>query len=78
MGAFFPASGAPGAIVTIMRFNPLTYTVELIRRALYGAAPPAGAQLGLPGSTLALELGVVALFAVGSVALATALCSRRT
>lgn len=77
-GALFPASGAHGAIVTIMRLNPLAYTVELIRRALYGSAPPVGAELGLPGSTLSLELSVVALFAVGSVALATALCSRRT
>ena len=76
-GALFPASSAHGVIVTLMRFNPLAYTVELIRRALYGAAPPT-ADLGLPGSTVNLELTVVALFALGSVALATLLCSRRT
>ncbi len=77
-GALFPASSAHGAIVTLMRFNPLAYTVELIRRALYGSALPANVDLGLPNSTLAVELSVVAGFALGSVVLATLLCSRRS
>lgn len=77
-GALFPANNAHGAIVTIMRFNPMAYMVELIRRALYGATPPTHATLGLPGSTVTLELMVVAGFALASVALATALCSRRS
>ncbi len=76
-GALFPAASADGAIVFVMRLNPLTYIVELIRRALYGASPPA-ADLGLAGSTLALELGIVAGFAIGSMVLATLLCSRRS
>ncbi|MGH9602777.1 MAG: ABC transporter permease, partial [Terriglobales bacterium] len=36
-GALFPASGASGWIRVVMRVNPLTYGVELVRRALFPA-----------------------------------------
>ena len=75
-GALFPASGAHGALATLMQLNPLAHTVELLRRALYGGAPlPAG--VGLPGVAAGVDLLVVGGFAAGALVLATLLCSRR-
>ncbi|MBI4547540.1 MAG: ABC transporter permease [Ignavibacteriae bacterium] len=34
-GALFPASGAAGWIATIMKLNPLTYSVAAVRQSLY-------------------------------------------
>lgn len=34
-GAFFPVSGGPAWLETVMRANPLTYGVAALRRALY-------------------------------------------
>ena len=60
-GAFFPAEGALGLVDLLMRLNPLTYGVALLRRAMYlGVEPP----IGTPG--LALSLVVTALFCVGT------------
>ncbi len=40
-GALFPLSGAPDWLRAIMRWNPLTYGVAALRRALYGGSPAA-------------------------------------
>lgn len=53
-GAFFPLTGAPGWLEALMRINPLTYGVALLRYAFYGASEPL--RGGLPGP--ALSLGV--------------------
>jgi ABC-2 type transport system permease protein len=40
-GALFPASGAMGPMQTVMRFNPLTYGLAGLRRAMdWGQIPP--------------------------------------
>jgi ABC-2 type transport system permease protein len=38
-GAFFPLKGAPEPLQWVMRFNPLTYGVEILQDALYGRSP---------------------------------------
>jgi hypothetical protein len=53
----------------------MSYAVSGVRRALYGGALPEG--VGLPGSTLAIEIGVVAFMAIATLALATVVSSRR-
>lgn len=71
-GAMFPPEGARSWLRTLMNWNPLAYGVGLVRSALHGGA---GAALPL---TTGLELLVVAGFAAAAVALASAVCSRRT
>lgn len=53
-GAMFPAQGL-GWATSILRYNPLSYGVSVVRSALYNFAPPvgvdplgAGASLGVP------------------------------
>jgi daunorubicin resistance ABC transporter membrane protein len=71
-GAMFPASPDRPAFAAIMRANPVAYAVSAARRALAGPFA-AGA---LPGSA-ARDLGVVALFAAGALALAVLAARRR-
>ncbi|MGE3274833.1 MAG: ABC transporter permease [Vicinamibacterales bacterium] len=66
-GAFFPASGAAGWIRGVMAVNPLTYGVEALRTALAGS--------GAPGQIAGPAL-VMALFAMLTVIVATALASK--
>jgi daunorubicin resistance ABC transporter membrane protein len=74
-GAMFPASGAHRVIHVLMAANPMTYAVSAVRRGLSGSALEPGL---LPAtSSMGLELGVCALFAVVSIAAAAALCRRR-
>jgi daunorubicin resistance ABC transporter membrane protein len=74
-GAMFPASGAHRVIHVLMSANPMTYAVSAVRRGLSGSALEAGL---LPAtSSMGLELGVCALFAIVSIAAAAALCRRR-
>ncbi|MFQ5428950.1 MAG: ABC transporter permease [Phycisphaerae bacterium] len=48
-GAFFPAAGAASVLQWIMRINPMTYAVALLRRAMYAGAGAdrAGDPVGL-------------------------------
>lgn len=72
-GAFFPANGLPSWLAATLAINPLTYGLATLRYALYEPGSPALANLpSLPVSAAALGL-----FALGSVALATALAHRR-
>lgn len=63
-GAIFPLEGVPGWMLGLSRINPLTYGVDLLRAAFYGAPvyPPAlsGAVLGV-FAVMALS-GAVAAF----------------
>src|SRR6185503_12400456 len=69
-GAMFPATGAPTWMRFAMHANPMAYAVGSVRRALFGSVAGVDA-----GSTL-VDLSVLALFAVGALALASFLCSR--
>ena len=74
-GAMFPPAGDSRWLRLLMLADPMTYAVSAVRRGCYGGAIPPGV---LPAaSSVAIDLGVVALFAIAAVALATALCRRR-
>jgi len=74
-GAVFPAAGLNPVLGAIVRVNPMSYAVAATRRALHGGALPAGA--GLPGSSAAAEIAVVAGTAVAAAAVAAWVFSRR-
>ncbi|HZS39114.1 MAG TPA: ABC transporter permease [Polyangia bacterium] len=71
-GAMFPLAGAARWIGWLMRVNPMSYGVAGIRRALYENGGHAQA-----GSSTALELGVVAGFALAATLWAAWMCNRR-
>jgi ABC-2 type transport system permease protein len=71
-GAMFPLSGAARWIGWLMRVNPMSYCVAGIRRALYENGGHTQA-----GSSTALELGVVAAFAIVATLWAAWMCNRR-
>ena len=62
-GAFFPASGAPRWLQTVMELNPLTYGLALLRRALYSRTPDTVSALPeVPASILVLLIASVVVF----------------
>ncbi len=65
-GALFPASGAFGWVRWIMKANPLTYGTAALRQVLY--LPLQGAGGG--ASSLALSLGITALFGLFMIGIA--------
>jgi ABC-2 type transport system permease protein len=65
-GALFPASGASGWVQSLMRLNPLTPAVEMIRAFL----------TGVPVANFAAAAGSVLLFAVVTLSISTLLVSR--
>jgi ABC-2 type transport system permease protein len=65
-GALFPASGASPWVRTLMRFNPLTPAVEILRAVLTNT----------PTANLASAAGAVAAFALVTLSIATLLVSR--
>jgi daunorubicin resistance ABC transporter membrane protein len=74
-GAMFPATGGSTWMRAVMAVNPMTHAVSAVRRGLHGGALPPGV---LPSwSSPPIELSVTTLFAVLSLAVATALCRRR-
>jgi ABC-type polysaccharide/polyol phosphate export permease len=70
-GAMFPVPEGSPALAAIMRWNPISYAVSAVRRALAGAAAPGA----LPGSA-ARDLAVCVVFAAAALALAV-LAARR-
>jgi ABC-2 type transport system permease protein len=74
-GAMFPPATDSRWLQVLMLIDPMTYAVSAVRRGCYGAALPAGVLAA--GSSTAVDLGIVALFAIAAVAGATALCRRR-
>jgi ABC-2 type transport system permease protein len=71
-GAFFPATGAPGWLRWIIRLNPLTYGMAILRRSLYLGEPRA---LGaLPGATVSIAVTIV--FAAAALWSATQIARR--
>ena len=65
-GAFFPASGASGWVQALMRINPLTPAVEILRGFLAGG----------PLTNLASASATVAAFALVTLSISTLLVSR--
>ena len=56
-GAFFPLNGAPLWLSLLMRANPLTYGVSVLREVLYGPGATVGSSL--PGMAVSLAITVV-------------------
>ena len=73
-GSMFPAP-ATGWIGWVERLNPMSYAVSAVRRAVYGGELPAG--MGLSHSSAALELSLLAGFAVLTTLLSVGICYRR-
>ena len=65
-GALFPAAGASGWVQFLMRINPLTPAVEILRAFL----------TGVPATNLASATATVAIFAVVTLSISTLLVSR--
>jgi len=65
-GALFPVTGASAWVQVLMRVNPLTPAVEILRAFLTGT----------PAANLASATGLVALFAVVTLSISTLLVSR--
>ena len=70
-GAFFPETGASGAVALAMRLNPATYGVGLLRYGLHGL-PDA-----VPGTTLSVGVCLAVSLAVAAGALALAAAQAR-
>jgi ABC-2 type transport system permease protein len=64
-GALFPVSGAAGWMRAVILVNPLTYSLDGVRRLLFPDAPAGTAAGG------AVCLAVTAAFAVGTYLAAT-------
>ena len=65
-GALFPANGAAPWVQVLMRVNPLTPAVDILRAFL----------TGVPAENLASAAGTVALFALVTLSISTLLVSR--
>jgi ABC-2 type transport system permease protein len=75
-GAMFPAGGLPGWLGVAVTLNPLTYEVDALRQTLGGnAAVLGGATVGPRwfgwAPPVPLELGLIAVLALGALAIAT-------
>jgi daunorubicin resistance ABC transporter membrane protein len=74
-GSLFPVDGLHPILAWIVRFNPLSYGVAGVRRALHGGEPPAGTAIGPGGGSI--EWIAEIAFAAFCVALAAWVASRR-
>ncbi len=74
-GAVFPLKGVDSWLAWVMRLNPMRYSVEGVRRALYGAE--ASVALGASSGLAGLEVPVLLAFAAVFVGLAAFSVSRR-
>jgi ABC-2 type transport system permease protein len=74
-GAVFPLKGAGPALAWVMRLNPMRFSVEGVRRALYGAE--ASLAVGTASSGAGLEVPVLLVFASVFLGLAAFSISRR-
>lgn len=72
-GAFFPMSGASSAIVWLMRLNPMTYGVSLVRTALLGSSMDHAT-----GLSMMTALGVTAGFALLMLVISLMAASKET
>lgn len=70
-GAFFPQTGASGAVAWAMTLNPATYGVALLRYGMHGLPP------SIPGTTLSLGVCLAVSLAVAALALGAAVATAR-
>jgi len=72
-GALFPVSGLPRWLSTATRFDPLSYAVDPMRRAVLGRLGVFSPGLTWGGTqlTVSAELALLALLALGALVLAT-------
>lgn len=79
-GAMFPPNGLPGWLAVIVKLNPLTYSVDAVRRTLTGDDTLGGQQTRLLISgwrpPVSLELGMLAAISAAAIAVATYRFSR--
>jgi daunorubicin resistance ABC transporter membrane protein len=75
-GSMFPVSGGPKWLGIATHVNPLSYAASGVRRALTVGGIPEG--VALSGSSLAIELAVVAGGALLALFAATMVCKRRS
>ena len=68
-GAMFPADGLNPVMGAIVRFNPMSYAMSGLHRALYGGDPPPG--VGLSGSSATVEIAVLLVTTVAVLGLAS-------
>jgi len=70
-GAFFPSTGLPFWLKTLVTINPLTYGLAALRRVLYWTRP------GLVGDAppLGISVGASVAFAIAMIALSTRVAS---
>ena len=62
-GSFFPETGASDVIALVMRLNPATYGVAMLRYGMHGVPDT------IPGSTVGLGLSVAVTIATATLAL---------
>jgi ABC-2 type transport system permease protein len=74
-GALFPLKGAGPLVGWMMRLNPMRFSVEGVRRALYGAE--ASLAVGTPSAGAGLEVPALLAFAAVFLGLAAFSISRR-
>ena len=74
-GALFPLKGAGPVLAWVMRLNPMRFSVEGVRRALYGAE--ASLAVGTASSGAGLEVPVLLAFSAVFLGLAAFSISRR-
>jgi ABC-2 type transport system permease protein len=74
-GAMFPLKGAGPVLAWVMRLNPMRFSVEGVRRALYGAE--ASLAVGTASSGAGLEVPVLLAFSAVFLGLAAFSISRR-
>ncbi len=72
-GAMFPPAASAPWLATVMRYNPLSYAMDVLRRGLYGPRTVPGAL----GASLGLGLAVLGGFAMVALALAIRQAGRR-
>jgi daunorubicin resistance ABC transporter membrane protein len=73
-GAMFPPEGLHPILRTIVLWNPLSYSVAALRRAIHGGSLHEGT--GLPGLEAGIEMAVISGTAVAAVAVAAWTCAR--
>jgi ABC-2 type transport system permease protein len=69
-GAFFPADGVPAPLSWVMRADPLTYGLAMIREAMYAGGPSPFVGLPPTGLSLVISAGFAAATLAGAVAVA--------
>lgn len=75
-GAMFPAGDLHPVLSTLVVWNPMSYAMSALRRALYGGALPPGVELS--GAGAAFELAVLGATAAAMLALAAWIARRRS